>query len=198
MTADNPSKENQPGQEGSRTGGKSKRRSVRKRRDRKPGGQGSEPRAPSPAAESGAQDKSQQDRRDRRRRRRAKSKQRQQGETSTAPAFQDADLDLPPLKPVMVYTHVIRPAIRDSYEFRADHFSKATRRLEDFKIDLSPLFREEEESAKRADAALAGDLDGELARADEDWSDDAEWSDEEDWNEDEHAGDTDGDTDGGQ
>lgn len=30
--------------------------------------------------------------------------------------------------------------MRDSYEFRPDHFSKVGRRIEDFQIDISSLF----------------------------------------------------------
>ena len=37
---------------------------------------------------------------------------------------------------------MIRPSTRDSYEFRSDPFSKISRRLEDFHIDLSSIFPE--------------------------------------------------------
>ena len=45
-----------------------------------------------------------------------------------------------PLVPAFVYTHVLRPSMRDNFEFRTEHFSKVTRKLEDFHIDLSPLY----------------------------------------------------------
>jgi hypothetical protein len=42
---------------------------------------------------------------------------------------------------VFVYTHVSRAGSGlDTYEFRAEHFSKGGRTLEDFEIDLSKLF----------------------------------------------------------
>jgi hypothetical protein len=120
-----------------------RRRSLRsKRRARKPdeGIEGREtresrlqPAAPKPV------EKSVRDNRERRRRRRMRAKQRGQNE-SAAPVVEDVLKDLPPLVPAFVYTHVIRPAMRDSFEFRSEHFSKVTRKLEDFRIDLSPLY----------------------------------------------------------
>lgn len=41
---------------------------------------------------------------------------------------------------VFIYTHVSRPANQGLNEYRADHFTKVGRRLEDFSIDLSILF----------------------------------------------------------
>ncbi len=122
-----------------------RRRSLRsKRRGRKPE-EGSEtreqretrdprtqPSAPKPL------EKSVRDNRDRRRRRRMRAKQRGPAETQS-PVVEDVLKDLPPLVPAFVYTHVVRPAMRDSFEFRTEHFSKVTRKLEDFHIDLSPL-----------------------------------------------------------
>jgi hypothetical protein len=136
---------NQPANQGSGNSNKgpnrnNRRRSLRsKRRGRKPE-ESSEPReariqpsAPKPV------EKSVRDNRERRRRRRMRAKQRGPGETP-APAVEDTLKDLPPLVPAFVYTHVLRPAMRDSFEFRTEHFSKVTRKLEDFHIDLSPLY----------------------------------------------------------
>ncbi len=52
------------------------------------------------------------------------------------------DSYVPPAS-VFIYTHVVRPEQRDSYEFRSEHFSKVSRQLEDFDIDLSILFPDE-------------------------------------------------------
>ena len=52
------------------------------------------------------------------------------------------DSYVPPAS-VFIYTHVVRPEQRDSYEFRSEHFSKISRQLEDFDIDLSILFPDE-------------------------------------------------------
>jgi hypothetical protein len=52
--------------------------------------------------------------------------------------------DYQPPARVFIYTHVLRPDSRDSYEFRAEHFSKVGRRLEDYEIDLSKLFSDEQ------------------------------------------------------
>ncbi len=97
------------------------------------------PRVPrSQHGTSTAMDKTLRDNRERRRRRRMRAKQRGQQETN-APV-EDSLKDLPPLVPAFVYTHVLRPATRDTFEFRSEHFSKVTRKLEDFHIDLSPLY----------------------------------------------------------
>lgn len=147
-----------------------RRRSLRsKRRGRKPEDGGAEPRSdsrgdsrsdtrevseprearepresrgPRPQANTPkAVDKSVHDNRDRRRRRRMRAKQRGPGDTPT-PVVEDILKDLPPLVPAFVYTHVLRPSMRDNFEFRTEHFSKVTRKLEDFDIDLSPLYPE--------------------------------------------------------
>jgi hypothetical protein len=128
-----------------------RRRSLRsKRRGRKPEeGSGEardtrevrEPRSESRphAVTPKAADKNVRENRERRRRRRMRARQRGPNETA-APVVEDVLKDLPPLVPAFVYTHVLRPAMRDSFEFRTEHFSKVTRRLEDFHIDLSPLY----------------------------------------------------------
>lgn len=126
-----------------------RRRSLRSKRrgGRKPeeGVEAREPREVRDArvqpATPKAPEKSVRDNRERRRRRRMRARQRGPNETPT-PVVEDALKDLPPLVPSFVYTHVIRPAMRDSFEFRTEHFSKVTRKLEDFHIDLSPLYPE--------------------------------------------------------
>lgn len=133
---------NKPDNQGSSSANKgsgksNRRRSVRsKRRSRKPEASGesrTQPNAPKSA------EKSVRENRDRRRRRRMRAKQRSQNETPT-PVVENTLKDLPPLVPAFVYTHVLRPSTRDSFEFRTEHFSKVTRKLEDFHIDLSPLY----------------------------------------------------------
>lgn len=92
-------------------------------------------------ASKGGGDKTTRDNRERRRRRRMRSKQRGQNETAPV-TVGDTLKDLPDLVPAFVYTHVSRPAMRDGFEFRTEHFSKVTRKLGDFHIDLSPLYPE--------------------------------------------------------
>lgn len=118
----------------------SRRRMLRSKRRARKQEEGSEPRESrtQPNAPKTV-DKSVRENRERRRRRRLRAKQRGQGETTASPA-EDSLKDLPPLVPAFVYTHVIRPSMRDSFEFRTEHFSKVTRKLEDFHIDLSPLY----------------------------------------------------------
>ncbi len=41
---------------------------------------------------------------------------------------------------VYIYEHSVHPELRDSYEFRPDHFSKVGRTLADYDLDLSKLF----------------------------------------------------------
>jgi hypothetical protein len=78
-----------------------------------------------------------------RRRRRSKGK-RLDGESQPLPAVDvAADVNYVPPASVYIYTHVVRPDTRESYEFRSEHFSSVGRRLEDYDIDLSSLFDEE-------------------------------------------------------
>lgn len=148
MSVEKPSGNN-PGSQGGNNnnnankspGKNNRRRSLRsKQRGRKPG-EGGEVREPreQPVAPKPTVEKNVRDNRDRRRRRRMRAKQRGPNETAP-PVVEDILKDLPPLVPAFVYTHVLRPAMRDSFEFRTEHFSKVTRKLEDFHIDLSPLY----------------------------------------------------------
>jgi hypothetical protein len=203
MSVENPSGNNPANQGGNNSsnnpnkssGKNNRRRSLRsKRRGRKPGegGEVREPReqpaAPKPTADKIA-DKNVRDNRDRRRRRRMRAKQR--GPNDAAPAVvEDVLKDLPPLVPAFVYTHVLRPAMRDTFEFRTEHFSKVTRQLEDFHIDLSPLYPDGGDEIKgvayvpplaerqAANAALDGDKYGDNEDDDESYDDepyDADW-----------------------
>lgn len=75
----------------------------------------------------------------RRRRTRSRAAAPQKTEQVTAESIVNLD-DYRPPSEVFIYTHITRPGSRDSYEFRADHFSKVGRRLEDYDIDFSMLF----------------------------------------------------------
>ena len=77
----------------------------------------------------------------RRRRRRSKSR-RGQGDSGREASVMETINYVAP-ESVFVYTHVLRPQdSRDSYEYRPEHFSGRSRSLEDFSIDLAPLFAE--------------------------------------------------------
>lgn len=93
--------------------------------------------------------KNERDRRGGRRRRRRSRTDR----VETAPVVQTStlttiDQEYTPPKAVFVYTYVLRPGAPSTHEFRPEHFSRVGRRLEDFEIDLSPLFRDEKEARK--------------------------------------------------
>lgn len=77
--------------------------------------------------------------RQRKARRKARSRQRAADESKTQPTV-DADVEYVPPKSVFIYTFSAHPEMRDSYEFRPEHFSKVGRRIEDFQIDISSLF----------------------------------------------------------
>ena len=101
-------------------------------------------------AKAEAANKNERDRRGGRRRRRRSRSDR----VETVPVVQESilatiDHEYTPPKAVFVYTYVLRPGAPSSHEFRPEHFSRVGRRLEDFEIDLSPLFRDEKE-ARRA------------------------------------------------
>ncbi len=81
---------------------------------------------------------------------------------------------------IFVYTHVLRSAELDTYGYRPDPFLNRSRSLEDFRIDLSPLFPEDDaggggEDERIFDAALHGPIVTTLA----DSADDEEGDDEE-------------------
>jgi hypothetical protein len=68
--------------------------------------------------------------------------------------------DYVPPTSVFIYSHILRPDARDSYEFRAEHFSRVGRKLEDYQIDVSVLFPEEgavQAPVRRIDPALLDD-----------------------------------------
>lgn len=168
--------EKQPSQEGKPGGKPNRRRPFRgRRRERKPGAEaeGRELSQP-PAGKEKPLDKAQRERRERRRRRKLQAKQQGAPEPYVNLLAQDEELNRPSPR-VVVYTHVIRPDVRDSYEFRSEHFSKVTRRLEDFKIDLSPFFHMVEEEERRAQQGVgeyADDLEDDW-EAQGDWEEDA-------------------------
>lgn len=157
-----------------KSGGKSsRRRSSRRRRERKAAPEAHAPREKpnAKAKQEKALDKAQRERRERRRRRRQQAKQPDAPEMQFlgGTLAQDEELNRPS-PPVVVYTHVIRPDVRDNYEFRSEHFSKVTRRLEDFHIDLTPFLRSVEEEEERSRNVRE--------YSDEDWDLDDDWGDE--------------------
>lgn len=171
MAAETPTPKRSEGENGKQGANANRHRSFRsKRRTRKDGAEtASAEQVASSKSEArpakSAADTSPKEGRERRRRRR--SKQRAQTESRPMPAYEDNVSDLPPLQPSFIYTHVIRPSARESYEFRSDHFSKVTRRLEDFNIDLTPLWRAQEEAAKPFKLVLSDDLLAEWAGEEE-------------------------------
>jgi hypothetical protein len=138
---------------GGRKGGDKRRFFRNKKRSRKgPGGEAEgrqssgEASYPQPRRTGAptSEDRAQYERRERRRRRRLKAKQKPYLDNRAAPAIEPPEPEETTLKAAFIYTHVIRPSVRDSFDFRTEHFSKVSRRLEDFKIDLSSLFEPEE------------------------------------------------------
>lgn len=73
-------------------------------------------------------------------------------------------------KSVFIYTHVSRPANQGMSEYRAEHFTKAGRRLEDFSIDLSILFGDNKQKGRANEGELA---EGEVRKKtwQEEWED---------------------------
>ncbi len=70
-------------------------------------------------------------------RRRARSRQRYDDSRA---ANLEAEVAYIAPQSVYIYEHSVHPELRDSYEFRPDHFSKVGRTLNDYQIDLSKLF----------------------------------------------------------
>lgn len=95
-----------------------------------PGGQGKGSQRP-PAEGKGGGQKS------RRARKRARSRQR--FDDSRAVNL-EAEVAYVAPQAVYIYEHSAHPELRDTYEFRPEHFSKVGRKLEDYALDLSKLF----------------------------------------------------------
>lgn len=104
--------------------------------------------------------KNERDRRGgRRRRRRSRSDRPEETLSVRESALTAIDQDYKPPKEVFVYTYVLRPGAPAGHEFRAEHFSRVGRRLEDFEIDLSPLFPAEGQAKPEPRPRLPMDLD---------------------------------------
>ncbi len=87
-------------------------------------------------------------------RRRRKSKGRRNGEAGRDPVVVQAqEIDYVPPTSVYIYTHIVRPVTGAAYEFRSEHFSKVGRSLEDYGVDVSPLFDEAARAAARPNMA---------------------------------------------
>lgn len=128
---------------GSRSGKGRSRRGRRRYFRRKKGGDGQADEKGKRDGKSGdgkaqsAEEKRRRARRNRRRRKNGKSKQSEKGPS----IIEQIDNNYVPPEAVYVYTHVLRPVdTLDSYEYRPEHFSSTDRSLDDFRIDLSPLF----------------------------------------------------------
>lgn len=115
-----------------------------KRRYFRPKKEGTAPEQAQAAAPPGrpAEGKPQQPTRQRKARRRARSRQRLSDEVKSQ-ANAEAEVEYVSPKAVFIYTHSAHPEMRDSYEFRPEHFSSVGRRLEDYSINLSSLFVED-------------------------------------------------------
>jgi hypothetical protein len=83
------------------------------------------------------------DKRARSNRRRRRSKGTRLGGESRPLPVVEVDVNYVPPASVYIYTHVVRPDARESYEFRSEHFSSVGRKLEDYDINLASLFDEE-------------------------------------------------------
>ena len=120
----------------------------------------------------------------RRRRRRRKSRRSGEEQNPKSAVAKTDVLDAKLPESIFVYTHVVRSSELDTYGFRPDPFLNSSRELADFRIDLSPLFPEEEvetvaEERRIFDAALHGPIDTSAASTSED-DDDDDFADEED------------------
>ena len=118
-------------QQGSQSAGQSGRPSGQSPRGQDNRGRGDNKRGDGKRGDDGSRSK----RRDARRR--ARSRQRYD---DTRAANLEAEVAYTAPQSVYIYEHSAHPELRDSYEFRPDHFSKVGRTLDDYQIDLSKLF----------------------------------------------------------
>lgn len=119
------------------SGRKSRRGRRRFFRPKKEGGQPAQPAQQQNRPQEGKQGSGQG--RQRKARRRSKSRQRGDDQRSQQLAT-EADVEYVTPANVFIYTHSAHPEMRDSYEFRPDHFSNVGRRLDDYQINLTSLF----------------------------------------------------------
>jgi len=126
-----------------------------------------QPSAPEPAANR-PQEGRENATRQRKARRKARSRQRPAEEMRGQSA--EADVAYVAPKAVFIYTHSAHPEMRDSYEFRPEHFSSVGRHLDDYTIDISSLFAAD----KRGDDELP--VMKSLPKPDFNWTD---WEEEE-------------------
>jgi hypothetical protein len=114
---------------------KGRRRYFQPKKDGKPQGQAGG------AVEPGQPTRGQENRppaaKARKARRRARSRQRYDDNRTTN---LEAEVAYVAPQSVYIYEHSVHPELRDSYEFRPDHFSRVGRTLADYQIDLSKLF----------------------------------------------------------
>ncbi|MBE2237454.1 MAG: hypothetical protein IAE81_06690 [Caldilineaceae bacterium] len=107
--------------------------------------------------------------RQRKARRKARSRQRP-AEDPKSQAAAEAEVAYVAPQAVFIYTHSAHPEMRDSYEFRPDHFSTVGRRLDDYQIDISSLFSAEDTGPDELPVMKS------LSKPDFNWSD---WEEEE-------------------
>ncbi len=60
----------------------------------------------------------------------------------------ERETEYQPPTSVFIYTHIVRPS-SGAYEFRSEHFSKVGRTLDDYQIDIDPLFVPQDKEARR-------------------------------------------------
>jgi hypothetical protein len=106
--------------------------------------------------------------RQRKARRKAHSRQRAQEDVRAQNSETDVAYVAP--KALFIYTYSAHPEMRDSYEFRPEHFSSVGRRLEDYHIDISPLFATDRQGADNLPVVKS------LPKPDFNWT---EWEEEE-------------------
>jgi hypothetical protein len=134
------------------SGGK-KRRRRRSSRKRKRSSQAKGDANKGPTNQSGDDSNStRSSRRRRRRRRRSRGKGSSNQRQQQVAAKDMLDAKLP--ESIFVYTHVVRSSELDTYGFRSDPFMNRSRSLDDFRIDLSPIFPDAEEDGEAAEVRI--------------------------------------------
>jgi hypothetical protein len=145
--------------EGATSGGEGRRRYFRRRQHAAKIQEKNNGSKEAPVARKRSADKSDQVERAQRSQPPARRRRRSRGRSIAAPnpkieLVPENILDLGDYAPptsVFIYTHVSRPGGRDSYEFRSEHFSKVGRHLEDYEIDLSLLYPDQNGEASTDD-----------------------------------------------
>lgn len=129
--------------------GRNRRRYFRRKGGDKPQAQGQPKENQIVAAQPAREEVASAERRARVNRRKRRGRKSKGGEPRVDVAVSsERDVEYRAPDSVFIYTHIVRP-VAGAYEFRAESFSKVGHTLEEYQIDIDPLFAPPDKEAQR-------------------------------------------------